>query len=88
MDPAALAGLCVLLARGDTSQVLPAGVVCPAATATAMPHRGAASVNLATRVTFPAARDAIARVAFAEAGNQGDSGLAAVVYTLPYPKAA
>ena len=28
------------------------------------------------------ARDAIARVTFAEAGNQGDSGLAAVVYTI------
>lgn len=27
-------------------------------------------------------RDALARVAFAEAGNQGDSGLAAVVYTI------
>ena len=30
----------------------------------------------------PEARDGIARVSFAEAGNQGDSGLAAVVYTI------
>jgi spore germination cell wall hydrolase CwlJ-like protein len=30
----------------------------------------------------PAARDAIARVAYAEAGNQGDSGLAGVVFTI------
>jgi hypothetical protein len=33
-------------------------------------------------VASPEARDAIARVAFAEAANQGDSGLAAVVYTI------
>ena len=30
----------------------------------------------------PQCRDAIARVAYAEAGNQGDSGLAGVVYTI------
>ena len=30
----------------------------------------------------PSARDAMARVAFAEAGNQGTSGLAGVVYTV------
>jgi len=30
----------------------------------------------------PAARDAIARLAYAEAGNQGDSGLAGVVFTI------
>jgi hypothetical protein len=34
------------------------------------------------QVTSAAGRDAIARVAYAEAGNQGDSGLAAVVYTV------
>jgi hypothetical protein len=34
------------------------------------------------QVTSAAGRDAIARVAYAEAGNQGDSGLAAVVYTI------
>jgi hypothetical protein len=37
---------------------------------------------LAARLGGPEARDAIARVAFAEAANQGDSGLAAVVYTI------
>ncbi|HEX4182977.1 MAG TPA: cell wall hydrolase [Caulobacteraceae bacterium] len=34
------------------------------------------------QVRTAAGRDAIARVAYAEAGNQGDSGLAAVVYTI------
>ena len=29
MDPAALAGLCLLLARGQSAQPLPAGVNCP-----------------------------------------------------------
>jgi spore germination cell wall hydrolase CwlJ-like protein len=33
-------------------------------------------------LTAPDGRDAIARVAYAEAGNQGDSGLAGVVYTI------
>jgi hypothetical protein len=36
----------------------------------------------ATAVAGAEARDGIARVAYAEAGNQGDSGLAAVVYTI------
>jgi hypothetical protein len=38
--------------------------------------------GLAPLVAGPDAREAITRVAFAEAGNQGDSGLAAVVYTI------
>jgi N-acetylmuramoyl-L-alanine amidase len=37
---------------------------------------------LATLVSSPDAREAIARVAYAEAANQGDSGLAGVVYTI------
>ena len=39
--------------------------------------------GLAPLVAGPDAREAITRVAFAEAGNQGDSGLAAVVRYLP-----
>ena len=39
-------------------------------------------VDLAARIAAPDAREGIARVAFAEAGNQGDSGLAAVIYTI------
>lgn len=83
MDPAALAGLCLLLARGQTAQPLPAGVNCPApATARAALPNGAPAGGLAPLVASPSAREAITRVAFAEAGNQGDSGLAAVVYTI------
>jgi hypothetical protein len=37
---------------------------------------------LADALKAPAAREGIARVAYAEAGNQGDSGLAAVVYAI------
>ncbi len=43
----------------------------------------AASPAAAQGYSFsPGDRDAIARVAYAEAGNQGDSGLAAVVYVI------
>lgn len=87
MDPAALAGLCALLARGATAQPLPAGVACPpVATLTAPrpvaadPARGTSP--LAVSLASGTAREAIARVAYAEAGNQGDSGLAGVVYTI------
>jgi hypothetical protein len=38
--------------------------------------------NLRATVSTPGVRDAIARVTYAEAANQGDSGLAAVVYTI------
>ena len=87
MDAAALAGLCALLARGMSAQPLPAGVNCPAAMATSPSISAAAappsgSTSLAARLGGPEAREAIARVAFAEAANQGDSGLAAVVYTI------
>jgi len=80
MDAAAIAGLCALLARGGPGPALPPGVVCPPAAAAILsaPDR----VDLRPLVQGPAARDAIARVTYAEAGNQGDSGLAAVVYTI------
>jgi hypothetical protein len=80
MDAAAIAGLCALLARGEPGPALPPGVACPpvAASISRVPDR----VDLRRLVQAPAARDAIARVTYAEAGNQGDSGLAAVVYTI------
>lgn len=83
MDPAALAGLCLLLARGETAQPLPAGVNCPVlgARSGATAPVSAAS-GLAAWLAAPDAREAITRVAFAEAANQGDSGLAGVVYTI------
>jgi spore germination cell wall hydrolase CwlJ-like protein len=87
MDPAALAGLCALLAHGGpASQALPPGLSCPAeATAPAAagaPSAATRSAPIGVDLSSADARDAIARVAYAEAGNQGDSGLAAVVYTI------
>ena len=82
MDPSALAGLCLLLAQGRAVAALPPGVSCPtvrSASATSSPPFAAERLM---QVTSAAGRDAIARVAYAEAGNQGDSGLAAVVYTI------
>ena len=83
MDAAALAGLCLLLARGEGAVALPPGVTCrtiaPASSTVAGPLDGQ---PLAALLAAPGAREGIARVAFAEAGNQGDSGLAAVVYTI------
>jgi N-acetylmuramoyl-L-alanine amidase len=43
---------------------------------------GAASGPIAVAVDAPEAREAIARVAYAEAAGQGDSGLAGVVFTI------
>ena len=80
MDAAAIASLCALLAHGGAAAPAPPGLVCPAVVA---PGREAlAEPGLAALMALDGARDAIARVAFAEAGNQGDSGLAAVVYTI------
>jgi len=82
MDPAALAGLCALLAHGGAvSGALPAGVSCPVEAATPAhagpPSSAPASAPIGVDVSSLEAREAIARVAYAEAGNQGDSGLAA-----------
>lgn len=79
MDPAALAGLCSLLVRGASPAALPAGVACPPAAAVSASQPLSSLRDL---VASRGARDAIARVTLAEAGNQGDSGLAAVVYTI------
>jgi hypothetical protein len=46
------------------------------------PSPASASAPIGVDVSSLEARDAIARVAYAEAANQGDSGLAAVVYTI------
>ena len=83
MDAAAIAGLCAVLAHGAPPSPPPDGVICPPAIVAAVTPPVAVAVRrLADRVSSPAARDGIARVSFAEAGNQGDSGLAAVVYTI------
>lgn len=92
MDPAALASLCALLAHGVAGPPPPGPhcrqVLAPAATASVVspPTKSGASgadmTGLAALVMRADARDGIARVAYSEAGNQGDSGLAAVVYTI------
>jgi len=87
MDAAALAGLCALLAHGAAPKALPEGVTCPALITTpagvqvTLPA-GLQQTSLASAIGSADARDGIARVAYAEAANQGDSGLAAVVYTI------
>jgi len=83
MDAAAVAGLCAVLAHGAPPAQSLDAVTCPPAVASAAapPVKGTVG-RLADRVSSPEARAGIARVSFAEAGNQGDSGLAAVVYTI------
>jgi hypothetical protein len=82
MDPLALAGLCAVLARGQDPGPLPPGLACPPAVIAPVLQTPGAGVDLRAAVNAPGARDGIARVAFAEAGNQGDSGLAGVIYTI------
>jgi len=83
MDPAAIAGLCALLARGQVTGPLPEGVTCPAvAAAPVSPTTSTLDASLGRAIAAPGARTGIARVAYAEAANQGDSGLAGVVYTI------
>src|ERR1700759_3655312 len=77
MNLMTLAALCALSAHGG-GQVPPAGTDC-AGVAGAYEARLTAVTPM---VSGPSARDAMARVAFAEAGNQGDTGLAGVVYTV------
>ena len=87
MDAAALAGLCALLAHGAAPKALPEGATCaapittPAGVQVTLPA-GLQQTSLASAIGSADARDGIARVAYAEAANQGDSGLAAVVYTI------
>lgn len=71
-----LAAVCALAANGGSKT--PAATDCRAV---AHDYQ-AAIVRVGPDVTAPASRDAIARVAYAEAGNQGDSGLAGVIYTV------
>ena len=83
MDPVALVSLCVLLLHHAPNASGPnVPLDCPSET---RPLNHRVSMTRHTGLVgdiAPADRDAIARVAFAEAGNQGDSGLAAVIYTI------
>ena len=82
MDPLALAGLCAMLARGQDPGPLPPDLACPPAIIAPVLQTPGAGMDLRAAINAPGARDGIARVAFAEAGNQGDSGLAGVIYTI------
>ena len=93
MEAAALVALCTMLAHAGATQPFPPGVDCRSGdippvriSAKAAPADAAELTGLGARrlsaLAVGDARDGIARVAFAEAGNQGDSGLAAVVYTI------
>ncbi len=82
MDPLALTGLCAVLARGQDPGPLPPGLACPPAVIAPVLQTSGAGVDLRSAIITPGARDGIARVAFAEAGNQDDSGLAGVIYTI------
>ncbi len=79
MDPAALAGVCALLLRDHAGPAALSSAGCPPVVAAAP---AADLGRLRLLVDRPGAREGIARVAYAEAGNQGDSGLAGVVYTI------
>ena len=75
MSPAVLAALCNLAVVQTASSPAPECPPGPRAQLTT-------PTTVAAQLIAPENRIAIARVAFAEAGNQGDSGLAAVVYTI------
>ncbi|HTX51086.1 MAG TPA: cell wall hydrolase [Caulobacteraceae bacterium] len=79
MDPAALAGVCALLLRDHAPPTALGSAGCPTAVA---PAAAPDLARLRLLVDQGGAREGIARVAYAEAGNQGDSGLAGVVYTI------
>jgi hypothetical protein len=77
MDIASLSAICLLHLSAPASYPLQPGQVCPA--------RDVPSLNIpriSAALTSRGAAEAIGRVAYAEAGNQGDSGLAGVVYTI------
>ena len=76
MNLMTLAALCALSVHGGPAP--PGGTDCPAVVRAYQARLTAVT----PMVSGPQARDAIARVAYAEAGNQGDTGLAGVVYTV------
>lgn len=77
MNLMTLAALCLMPVHAG-EPVLPAGTDCPAVERSYQDRLAA----ITPIVSGPVARDAIARVAYAEAANQGDTGLAGVVYTV------
>ena len=83
MDAATLALICILHARDPAAHPLPDDAFsCPADTFRPAPLRPPGLAWLRPVVSMPSARDAMARTVIAEAGDQGDSGMAGVAYTI------
>lgn len=79
MDPLTIAAICTLVLKNEAaSTAVPPGTNC--AKIEADQRANAAKAN--TRVDDESDREAIGRVAYHEAANQGDRGIAAVVYTI------
>lgn len=76
MDLASIAALCALNLQSPTAYPIPSGQTCSPPVVAGSPD------DVALIVRTKDAKDAISRVAYAEAANQGDSGLAGVVYTI------
>jgi N-acetylmuramoyl-L-alanine amidase len=72
----------MILAGLAAAYVVLAQTQAPAPPAAVLPPMQRRAPSLAAVLNTPEARDAMARVAWAEAGNQGESGLAGVVYTI------
>lgn len=79
MDPLTIAAICTLVLKNEAaSTAVPPGTNC--AKIEADQRANAAKAN--ARVDDETDREAIGRVAYHEAANQGDRGIAAVVYTI------
>jgi hypothetical protein len=94
MDAATVAAMCMLHAQNPAAYPLPsAAFLCPSSAAASVHFRDVASAAtgrggppvfepLRTIVSRHDALDAMARTVIAEAGDQGDSGMAGVVFTI------
>ena len=83
MDAATLAVICMLHAQDPAAHPLPADAIgCPAEPVRPAPLTPPGLAWLRPVVSTTWARDAMARTVIAEAGDQGDSGLAGVAYTI------
>lgn len=79
MDPLTIAAICSLVLKNQAaSTAVPPGTDCAQIERTQQANAARAS----EKVDDESDREAIGRVAYHEAGNQGDRGIAAVVYTI------
>lgn len=79
MDPLTIAAICTLVLKNEAaSTAVPPGTNCAAIEQ----NQRANATRANERVDDDSDREAIGRVAYHEAANQGDRGIAAVVYTI------